>query len=485
MSEEKAPATLRGAAIISARVVAGSIAIAVAAATVAAATLLPLPVLTSTPGGTLVEPVASARELVCPGAALRLADDSGQGATTVSPLGLPTVSSGAGSIPFTTSEAGTGGTAAAPQLLSAEQPDGAPQPVSGAQSQLIASGDFIGLAAAACTGAVSESWLVGGSSAVGRTTLLTLSNPTEVTATVSLRLFGESGEVTAPGLAGIAVEPMSQRVLPLAAFAPGLAAPVVRVESRGGHVVATLQQSIVRGITPGGMDVFGASAPPAITTVIPGVVVSGSVAVQQRLGRTDHGDLETALRVFVPGENASIVRVRIAAETGAVGALRSFELEVPAGQVTDLRVDELEDGNYTFIIDSVEPVVASVRVSTATEQTADLPDGTTDFSWMPSANPLATETLFTVAGGMAPVLHLMNPGDVPAELVLTASSGNNLFVTVPAGASVVLGVESGATYLVTGFELLHASVTGTAAGGIAGYAIPPAEVAAGAVLIYP
>src|SRR5690554_2857976 len=83
--------TTRGVVIASARIVTGLVGLGVAAATVTAAAMLPLPHVRATPASTLVTPVPTAQQLVCAGAMLRLADDTGQGATVSSPLGEPTL----------------------------------------------------------------------------------------------------------------------------------------------------------------------------------------------------------------------------------------------------------------------------------------------------------------------------------------------------------------------------------------------------------
>ena len=58
-------------------------------------------------------------------------------------------------------------------ISTAEQPTTTPP-----QSQQVDSGDYVGLAAADCEIAVGDSWLAGGATTTGRTTLLTLTNPT-------------------------------------------------------------------------------------------------------------------------------------------------------------------------------------------------------------------------------------------------------------------------------------------------------------------
>lgn len=486
-----APAAPRGrrAGVAVAQAAGAVVAIAIAAATVVAATMMPSPLVTATAPSTLVTPASNGQQLVCPGSLLRLSDDAGQAATTASSLGLPSLSSGAlpGRVeiaPFPTSQAGTGGSGGAPQLLSTPpaEPGASAGLIAAAQSQTVG-GEFAGLATAACIDGSSESWLVGGSIAVGRTTLLTLSNPTEVAAVVNLALFGEDGAVETPGLTGISVEPHSQKVLSLAGFAPGLESPVVQVTSRGGRIVASLQQSIVRGIDPGGIDIVGASDGPRELTVIPGVVVSGSEFVGQRLGELGYGDLETVVRIYVPGDEEATTVVRLIPENDA-GPAVSFDVEVPAGRVTELPIDELGDGNYTVMIQADVPLVAAVRVSTAAPG-AGSAAGTTDFAWMSSAGELGSEALLSVASGVEPVLHLANAGTADAGVVLQPLTGPEVFLTVPAGASIAVAVLSGTSYRISGFDTLYASVTAAAQGGISGYAVPPQAAAASDLLIYP
>ena len=308
---ERRTLTARGVAVAGARTVAGLVGLSVAAATIAAAVLIPLPTIGSTPTGLTITPVPTAQQLVCAGSVLRLADDSGADATSASALGSPEVSAAASNdqataSPVETSDAATGGTPSAPSVVSTPPAttEASDVTVSAAQSELVAEGDFVGLAAAGCDVANGDSWLAAGSTTVGRTTLLSLTNPSEVPATVNLELFAEDGQVFPPGTSGIIVPANGQRVLSLAGFQPGMVSPVVHVTSTGGRVSATLQEAIVRGLAPGGVDIVGSAPELAATTVIPGVLVTDLDAVQalRRGGDPQYDDVETAVRVFAPGE---------------------------------------------------------------------------------------------------------------------------------------------------------------------------------------
>lgn len=455
-SEERAPLTARGIAIVGGRVATGVVGIAVAALAITASGLLPLPTVSSEAGSQLVTPVPTAQQLVCSGSFLRLADDTGQGATTSSAIGRAVVASGSstGSVdaaPLEQSDASTGGTGAAPLLISTPPDPADPTEqilLSGAQYQVVGEGDFVGLTASDCGVASGDTWLAGGSTGVGRTTLLTLSNPTEVPATVDLELFGEAGSIAAPGTSGIIVPANGQRVLSLAGFQPGVISPVVHVMSTGGQVVAELEQSIVRGLVPGGVDVIGATAAPSLENVIPGLQVTNLAGVQELLGGGESfADVRTILRLFVPipadsdgdTETETVTMTLNFVPEDAADTGTSFTTEVETGRVVDIPVDELGDGNYTVKVSSPVPAIAAARVTSAAEDA-------TDFAWLGSSAPLEGRALFTAAPATEPVLHLANPTGTDATVTLTALEGDDLSVTVPAGASAILPVASGTSY---------------------------------------
>lgn len=487
LREERAPITMRGIAIVGARVATGAIGIGVAAATIAVAALVPLPTATSGAASELIVPVPTAQQLVCAGPVLRLSDDTGQAATQASAIGEPDIASASSSgrvatEPLDQSDAGTGGTDAAPQVISTPPNEADPTErilLSGAQAQEVDEGDFVGLAAADCAAASADLWLAGGSMTVGRTTLLTLNNPTEVAATVDLELFGEFGPITAPGTKGIVVPPSGQRVLSLAGFAPEIASPVVHVMSSGGQVVAELQQSIVRGLVAGGVEIVGPTQPPSLQTIIPGLLIAGAETIEHDIGLGEgYEDLQTALRVFVPGDEAAETTIRVIPEDG-VGTGASFEFSFDAGRVVDVPIPELEDGSYTVRLESSVPLLAVARASAAEGEE-------TDFVWMPAAPTLSQTAQVTIAPGPSPKLHLSNPGTSPVTVELVGSDGGeDESVEVAAGASVAVEVESGASYTMSGFDRLFASVTLVEGGGVAGYVVRPPGVGSSPIIIYP
>ena len=466
------------------RIVAGGVGIVVAIGVIAAAGLAALPTLTREPPSVLVTPVPAAKQLVCPGSVLQLGDSGGQNASVASAIGQPstTHAATAGAVDtatLTTQDAGSN--TGSPTLLTVPaSANGTPVSIAGAQHQAVDEGDYRGLAAAECAQPSSDSWLIGGATTGGRTTLLTLANPGRVVSTVAIEIFTPDGVVQAPGTTGIVVPPGSQRVLSLAGFAPEAAALTVHVTSRGGPVAVTLQESIVRGIEASGVDIIGPTATPSKLNVIPGVVIVGAEALAGRLGEEGFEDLATALRVFVPGDDPAQATVRIVPEDpGLTGA--SFELTLDPGVVTDVPIEGLADGAYTVQVESTVAISAAVRASTvAAVKAGKTPAGASDVAWFGSATALTDSAFASIAPGSGASLHLSNPGD--EAIVVTVG---NQAVQVGAGSSVSVEVTGATSYTFVGTAGLFASVSFSATGQLASYLVSSAANDEAPVMIYP
>ena len=82
---------------------------------------------------------------------------------------------------------------------------------------------------------------------------------------------------------------------------PGCVSPVVHVEARGGQVTASLQQSIVRGLDAVGVDLVDAAPDPATDLTFPGVRIFDSVGTNRALSLDDWGDVAPIVRILNPG----------------------------------------------------------------------------------------------------------------------------------------------------------------------------------------
>lgn len=496
MTEPKHVTGVRKFAIAGARGVLGLFGIGIAIVAVAAATWLPLPLHGTGPDFLVVTPVASTQQRICAGPILRLGDETGQDATTAISVGSPDVTSAATEgTPRLEDMSATDNASNTPsqRLILEPGPAGTAAGIlAGSQSQYVDDNEYVGFAASECAKATSSTWLVGGSTTTGRTTLLSLNNPSKVASTVSLQIFSESGPVETTGTEGIVVPPGGQRILSLAGFAPGIASPVIHVASTGGQVAASLQSSIIRTLTPGGVDVVGATTPPSRVSVIPGVVIASPESVDAAGGLSGYGDAAGVLRVFVPGTGSTTVTVLAVPEDESLTPASS-ELSVDAGVVTDVPLGDFAKGTWTLTVTSDMPAVVAARTSTVTLESEPAAEGdtgvdpvvtSTDFAWFAAAPELDGVALVSVASGESPQLHVANTTTTDAIVTIAASEGAGTTVTVEAGRAVVLPVVGDRTYTLSGFTSLRAAVSYQGDGRLAGFAVSPPERLSQPVTVY-
>ena len=491
----------RGLAILGARAVAGIVGIAATALAFGAVVFAPVPTVDQIPASAVVSPAPSDQQRVCPGPLLTLAEDSSQAQATTS-VGQATTVYGATALATDSVRPDVTGITdvtdvsditavdnsavtdsvspddGAPLLLRVPVQDGgttAPL-VAGSQSQTAATETLGGLAVAACSEAVSEAWLVGGSTAIGRTSLVLLSNPTTVVASVDLTVFGETGEVDSPGSTGILVQPGSQRIISLAGLAPNLISPVVHVQSHGGQVVAALEQSVVRAIEPGGVELLGMSGGPALEQIIAGVLVTTLPATDVSTDSGEFPDETPTVRILVPGDVPATVEVSATSENGQ-GAGTSLQFELQPGIATEVPLPELTSGSFAVRVTSDQPIVAAARTSTV---------GTVgkDFAWFAASGPLSGDFMLSVAPGPSPTLHLINTDRADATLTVTPERGAPTEVAVPSGESAILPLASAARYVVTGGHQIVASVSYAGDGLVSSFTLSPAGPLVSPIRVY-
>lgn len=449
-----------------------AVAVVVAAGAVTAAHAIGTESTPARPAGRTVTPVPADAERVCAGSALRLSDESGNDATTASTVGSATVATattGATVDRSTLGSSTTGGSA--PQLLTAPAGRTTPQ-VAGSSAQTVSSGDLVGFGAASCDDPGQSTWLVGGSTETGRTSLVTLSNPTDVNATVDLAVYDASGTVTAPGTTGIVVAPNTQKVVPLSGFVSGQGSTVVHVTSTGGQIVAHMQESIVRTLVPGGYDVVSGGAAPSTSQIIPAVVLRGAQEAQRG---DDAADAAPVVRLFVPGDEAARVTLGI---TTADGGGSTVNATAEPGVVTDVALDDFPDGRYSFTVTSTQPLVAGARTTAPTD------DDRTDLGWFASAEPLGDDAITAVAPGRDPKLSLVNPTRSDAQVTIR-SGDREQEVTVASGATATVSVPTSTQLELVGAAGLVAGVGYDGSDGIGGFPVRPATDVSTPLRVYP
>ena len=257
--------------------------------------------------------------------------------------------------------------------------------------------------------------------------------------------LGDAGPIVAPGLSGIIVAAGSQRVISLAGIAVGQQSPVVHVASRGGSVSATLQTTVVRGLTPSGLSIVTPLDEPALRHVIAALPIIASQSVLEQFTADGGTDGLPTLRLLAPDNADAVVSVTLIPVAGGTGL--STELQLDAGTVRDLPFTGLADGEYSVVVDSDVPIVVAGRTAAAAAAAAG-PDGLDgpggpgglDIEWFTpspllSAGASVLAAIAPLDGLDAPLaasVHLVAPD---ADAVVTI---DGVAITVPAGQSVVV-----------------------------------------------
>ncbi len=226
--------------------------------------------------------------------------------------------------------------------------DRQPTVAAAVQASLGRTGDLRGLAATTCGPAGSQAWLVGGGTGTGQRARLVLANPTVSPTVLDIAVHGPDGPVSTPSGQGQVVPAGGVVALFVDALAPGVSELALHLTARSGRFVATLHDTVVRGVTTGGVDDVGPAAAPSRRQVLPGVVyVSPGTA---------------AVRIAVPGRGAAVVRVRLAGPDGVVD-LPGGVVTVAAGAVASVPVTGVDDGTYSALVEADVPVVAGAVMS--------------------------------------------------------------------------------------------------------------------------
>jgi len=466
----------RRIATTSARIVVGVVGVVIAALTLAAAGQVTVPVLSAPVPQTAVSPVSSGQTRVCAGPLLALGTDG-----SLSAFASPDFVTASADEPKLTGVASPDNASVesfgSPVVAHVDAGDDDGRPLLAAtQSQMVNMSDLAGFTATACGDALAESWLVGGSSDVGRTGVISLTNPTESDATVDLEFFGENGPVDAPGAGGIIVRAGEQRLFSLAGFAPDVLTSVVKVTASGGQVYATLQQSSVRGVTPAGVETVSSSQGPATTQRIAGVIVPSDAP--PATDGEGYDDNVPAVRVFVPGDRdqQANIEVSFTDESGGEAPL-PITATIYGGVVGEIPLAGVAGGSYGITVSSDVPVVASARTVTAT--------GGTDFAWFTASAPLDDDVAVAVAPGPRPSLHVFNPSDTAIEGELTPDGGSATAVNVPARSAIEVPLTASGGYTLTGASGTFAQVVYRADGAFSAFAVQPAGAEAAPVTVYP
>ena len=255
-------------------------------------------------------------------------------------------------------------------------------------------GDLQGSAAANCQQPSNDLWLAGATTTVGRTSVLILSNASSTPATVNLELFGSKGQIQAPGSRGLLVAPGTTRSIVLAGLAPAEARLSVHVRSTGGPVAATIQQSVLRGLTPGGVDFIAPGTGPAARQVMTGVDIQDAGGVAAMTGQKGFADAGPALQLTVPGTSDAVVEVKLFGRAGQVALPAGGVVTAKGGSVTEVSLAGVPADHYTVSASSDVSIVAAARVTRGVSS-----DAPSDVAWSASGVRLGSQHVVPVPQG--------------------------------------------------------------------------------------
>ena len=306
--------------------------------------------------------------------------------------------------------------------------------LTGSTSQLVKLDSMRGLAGASCQEPSTEFWLVGGSTADGRESLLILSKPSPIDETVDLKIFTELGQIEVPGMTGISVLAQSTTVISIASLAPSANALAVQVRSQGAKLAGWIQHRSVAGLESLGVDYVSPAIYPGTEVVIPGLSVRGTETINQVSVTEGIQDAGHALRVFAPTGATIAVKVNSSSED-VFGSVLTKTVE--PGTVQDFPLTEILDGDYTVFITSDQPIYASVRAAVGN----DSGKPRIDFAWLGASEVITSPRAVTASAGLNSLLILGNPSvEAVTATVTNLTTGVTSRVLVPASGTLSLEI---------------------------------------------
>ena len=491
----------------------GIVGAGVAAGVIAVLAIVPLPGFTGEAPALTLAPTASDQQRVCQGPLVQVLPSTSEAATFLSngPAELSTYSPSSQVTEknldavdnLAPENLGRPSVVAVPAVTDSEE-----QPLlSGNQLQTAVGDELSGLAAAACAEPSNDAWLVGGATDLGRTTLVMLSNPTDVTATVTMTVWSEMGLIEAITSEGLIVLPGEQRIVSLAAYAPDAIAPVVHVVSTGGRVLASLQHSVMRTLQPSGVEWVNPGVGPNTTQVMPGVfLMSHHEHDDSEMGAV-LSDIEPAVRVLAPGKEDADVTVTVLSESGETIEIES---RLKANTVVQFPFIGIEDGIYTVIVTADKPIVAAVRtvqdadadptkIGTHEEDHSETPAeapaenlevepiayGGGDFTWFSPSARLVADTVLPLPAGANPLLTLYNPSPKVIEVTVSAGGQQDVVLTLNPKQMASTQLQASTRYTLTGTAGLIGGLTYIGTGVGSSIALNPANVLGTPITVYP
>lgn len=274
-------------------------------------------------------------------------------------------------------------------------------------------GPVAGLAVGQCTAPERSQWFLGPEIAAGSSSLLTLSNPFERSATVEVTSVDSDGDRGTTGTRSIVVPGETTRAVNIAGLAPAGSDLGVQVRSAGAPVAAQLQSSRTSGLTGTGVEFLPRMTDPGTEHLMPGVPIPEGVPAS---GEDDDEETTTPpeLWIHVPGEQGATVELQVFGADGQQVIETPGVFTVNGGEIDAVNLRGLEPGASDIRVRTDVPAYVGVRSETETGS---------DFSWAAPAAALAEGS-----GTALPQL-----GETELHLFASGASGSVAYRVMGAG----------------------------------------------------
>ncbi|MBE1515711.1 DUF5719 family protein [Nesterenkonia halotolerans] len=289
-----------------------------------------------------------------------------------------------------------------PPLLSVEAAtNGSPLAAAGLYEYQADAGSVAGLAVGQCTAPERSQWFFGPEIAAGASSLLTLANPFDRSATVEVTSVDSEGDRGTSGARSVVVPGQTTRSVNIAGLASAGTDLGVSVRSSGAPVTAQLQSSRASGVTGTGIEFLPGLTDAGTSHVLPGITVPEGITetdAEDDADETDEsaeddeqtGPTPPELWIHVPGDQGATVEVQVYGEDGQQSLDIPGVFTVDGGEVDAIELQGLQPGVTDIRVRTDVPAYAAVRSES---------DQGSDFSW---AAP--TEALAEGSGALLPEL---------------------------------------------------------------------------------
>lgn len=209
-------------------------------------------------------------------------------------------------------------------------------------------GSSRGLAVSPCARPVTDAWLVGGGTTVGRLTQVLLVNDDDRPAQVDLLVYGPKGPVDAPGGSGIVLPASSRRQVRLDTLAPNQVVTAVHVLARSGRIGVSGLDQQANGLIPLGMSLLPATQP-GRRVVIPNIP----------------SPVHSARLDLLSPDTDATAKILLLTDDGAIAPVGIDQVSLPAGRVTSIDLTGALAGMPAgLVVTATADVVAAVEVRT-------------------------------------------------------------------------------------------------------------------------